>query len=54
MPQEVEEVNNEPMPSLQELINRIPAPLRDSLEELFRARYNRVTRIKDTKKTDSI
>ena len=50
LPEDDEPNSDVPLPSLQELINRIPAPLRDSLEELFKARYNRATRIKETKK----
>jgi len=50
LPEDDEPNSDVPLPSLQELINRIPASLRDSLEELFRARYNLATRIKETKK----
>ncbi len=46
-PAEVPEVNEEvqPLPSLDSLVERIPAGVRDKLEELFRAKFVRVQRV---------
>ena len=51
-PEPVESKPDQPLPPLDELIKRIPAPLRDTIEELFRAKYSRATRIKETKNPD--
>lgn len=51
-PEPVESTPDQPLPPLDELIKRIPAPLRDTIEELFRAKYSRATRIKETKNPD--
>jgi hypothetical protein len=37
-----------PLPKLDELVNRIPAESRELLEELFRAKFTTVRRIKQT------
>jgi hypothetical protein len=39
-------VDTEPVPPVEELIQQIPAEVRATLEELFRARFNRVMRAK--------
>jgi hypothetical protein len=39
------EPENLPTPSLDGLIERIPTPVRELLDELFRARYVKVTRV---------
>jgi hypothetical protein len=44
-------VDRGPLPPLDELVARIPAEVRATLDELFRARFTRATRIKE-KKTD--
>ena len=35
----------EPLPPLEDLVNRIPTPARDLLEELFRAKFVTVKRV---------
>lgn len=42
------EENQQPLPSLDELVNRIPAETRELLDELFRARFVAVRRVKKT------
>jgi hypothetical protein len=37
-----------PLPKLDELVNRIPAETRELLDELFRAKFTTVRRIKQT------
>ncbi len=41
----VEETERTPLPKLDELVERIPANVRDALEDLFRARFVSVKRI---------
>ena len=40
-----EESDVKALPKLDDLVNRIPADVRDSLEELFRAKFVRVQRV---------
>ena len=46
-PSEKEEVENEnaPLPPLDDLVNRIPAAVRDTLEELYRVKFTTVRRV---------
>lgn len=37
--------SDDPLPALADLVNRIPGPTRDLLEELFRAKFVAVRRI---------
>jgi hypothetical protein len=41
-----EETSLAPLPKLDELVNRIPAEARELLEELFRAKFTTVRRVK--------
>lgn len=41
----VEETETRALPALDTLVNRLPADVRESLEDLFRARFVRVTRV---------
>lgn len=41
---EAEEKGSQPLPRLEELVNRIPENVRDALDELFRARFVTVKR----------
>jgi hypothetical protein len=41
----VEEVDAKPLPALDELVARIPPEVRDTLEDLFRARFVTVKRV---------
>ena len=41
----VEEVDSKPLPALDDLVQRIPAEVRDALEDLFRARFVTVKRV---------
>ncbi len=41
----VDEAETKPLPPLNELVDRIPAEVRDALEDLFRARFVRVKRM---------
>lgn len=41
----VEENDKKPLPKLDELVGKIPADVRDALEDLFRARFVSVKRI---------
>ncbi len=41
----IEEVENQPLPKLDDLVQRIPPEVRDVLEDLFRARFVSVKRI---------
>jgi hypothetical protein len=38
--------NSKPLPKLDELVNRIPADARELLEDLFRAKFTTVRRVK--------
>jgi hypothetical protein len=40
-----EETDARALPALDTLVNRLPAEVRDTLEDLFRARFVRVTRV---------
>ncbi|MBL9214347.1 MAG: hypothetical protein JNG83_02605 [Opitutaceae bacterium] len=40
-----DEENGAPLPPMDELVNRIPAPVREAMEELFRARFVTVRRL---------
>ena len=40
-----EVVDSKPLPDLQDLVDRIPAVVREQLEDLFRARFSRVARV---------
>ncbi len=40
-----EETDARPLPALDTLVQRIPADVRETLDELFRARFVRVTRV---------
>jgi hypothetical protein len=40
-----EEMESRPLPDLDALVQRIPVEVRDALEDLFRARFVRVTRV---------
>lgn len=40
-----EETDSRPLPALDVLVQRIPAEVRESLEDLFRAKFVRVTRV---------
>lgn len=40
-----EETDARPLPALDDLVARIPAEVRESLEDLFRARFVRVARV---------
>ena len=40
-----EETSDVPLPPLDELVQRIPAEVRDTLEDLFRARFTTVKRV---------
>jgi hypothetical protein len=40
-----EEVDARALPPLDQLVNRIPAEVRETLEDLFRAKFVRVTRV---------
>jgi hypothetical protein len=42
---ETEEPEPKALPQLEELVNRIPAEVRDTLEDLFRAKFVRVQRV---------
>lgn len=42
---EAEESRTEPLPALEALVERIPAEVRSALDDLFRARFVRVTRV---------
>ena len=44
----VDEKANSPMPALEELVSRIPAEARELLDELFRAKFTAVRRVKQT------
>ena len=44
----VDEKTNSPMPALEELVSRIPAEARELLDELFRAKFTAVRRVKQT------
>ena len=44
----VDEKANSPMPGLEELVSRIPADARELLDELFRAKFTAVRRVKQT------
>lgn len=41
----VEETDSRPLPPLNELVQKIPAEVRDALEDLFRARFVTVKRV---------
>lgn len=41
----VEETDAKPLPALNELVQRIPADVRETLEDLFRARFVTVKRV---------
>jgi hypothetical protein len=41
----IEETDTKPLPSLNELVERIPADVRETLEDLFRARFVTVKRV---------
>lgn len=43
--QPVEEIDSKPLPALDDLVQRIPADVRDVLEDLFRARFVSVRRV---------
>ena len=43
-----EEAQTTPLPKLDELVDRIPAESRELLEELFRAKFTTVRRIKQS------
>jgi hypothetical protein len=40
-----EETDARPLPALEGLVQRLPAEVRETLEDLFRARFVRVTRV---------
>lgn len=44
-PVDVEETESRALPNLDDLVNRIPANVRDTLEDLFRAKFVRVQRV---------
>lgn len=41
----LEEIDTRPLPDVEELVKRIPSGVRDTLEELFRARFVTVRRL---------
>jgi hypothetical protein len=41
----VEEVDTKPLPKLDELVRRIPAEVRETLDDLFRAKFVTVRRV---------
>jgi len=43
--EEVETETMKPLPALETLVDRIPQPARDALEDLFRAKFVRVQRV---------
>jgi hypothetical protein len=43
--EEVEEAESEPLPPMDKMVERVPPPVREMLDDLFRARFVRVTRI---------
>lgn len=43
--EETEEAEAGPLPPIEKMVERIPPPLRELLDDLFRARFVRVTRI---------
>ena len=43
-----EEVNAKPLPSLDALVEKIPAESRELLDELFRAKFTKVKRVKQS------
>lgn len=43
--EEVEEAEAGPLPPMEKMMERIPPPVREMLDDLFRARFVRVTRI---------
>lgn len=46
MPNEEEEPEKAALPSLEQLVERVPEPVRATLEDLFRARWTRVARFR--------
>jgi hypothetical protein len=47
-PEAVEETESQPLPKLADLVPRIPPPVREALDDLFRARFVRVARVPRT------
>lgn len=43
--EEAEPADTKPLPALNDLVSRIPAEVRDALEDLFRARFVAVKRV---------
>jgi hypothetical protein len=41
----VDEMEKKPLPPLDELVNRIPAEVREALDDLFRVRFTTVRRV---------